>query len=845
MGHQKSANFIATSSLASSLLIGFIFWAAQGPPSSSRAVVHSSLSATAKAKLDDGRQLLLRGNTDAAVTAVKEAIRLAPRSVEGYNLLGLIYDRQRRFNESVAAFRKALNLDPNSPITHNNLGMSYSSQQKFVLAEREFRATLRLNRIDRAANYNLGLVLLASKQPRQAIAFLRNVHPPDAATMLNLVRAYFQCGETGKGLELTRTLSEQARNDVRLHFSLGVVLAAERRFPAAEQEFALADALTPGTFEILYNLGQAYLRNGERDKAENTLKRALVAKPDSAQAMYLLAKLYADQRKDLQAMELLAKARRLAPQNPDVIFLMGRLSMLENYFEDAIQLLEKGIELAPKRPDLHAALGESYFNAGNVDKAIQEFRTLIKLDPSAGSYNFMGLCYRHLGRFGEAKKYFLEGLELDPKNADCLYNLGYIANRQGDHQSAKKYLGLAIESDPNYADALYELASVKMSEKKFEEAIPLLRRSLKQTRKHGEVYYKLAAAERATHQKEAAERDLRIFETLAKEPAKQPYPFQHFFDVVSERARMPEQEKAKLDLAQLTQEAERNPTQPNTLYLLADTCLKLGRRAEAGKWVAQLDNVSQGDVRTAIGLGVLLARFRAYSDALQHFQIALRGDPDSDEAKYNLANTYFQMGDYAHALAAIEQVSPSARNDLSILTLLGDIDAHLGRTKEAIEIFTSAAQMNPENEQYCLSLALAYLRAGDPHGAEKALQQALAHTPDSGKLFWGMGIVAAVDGRTHDTEEFLNKALELMPEWQSGYSALAMFYYETGQINKAREIVDRYVRVFPNGGVDIRRIQQMLESSRNQDTFIGPRTLSPEARQRFLQIALALADESS
>jgi tetratricopeptide (TPR) repeat protein len=308
---------------------------------------------------------------------------------------------------------------------------------------------------------------------------------------------------------------------------------------------------------------------------------------------------------------------------------------------------------------------------------------------------------------------------------------------------------------------------------------------------------------------------------------------------------MPEQEKAKLDLTQLLQAAERNPTQPNTLYLLAETYLKLGQRADAAKWVAQLDDLSHGDVRTAIGLGVLLARFRVYPDALQHFQIALRGDPNSEDARYNLANTYFQMGDYTHALAAIEQLSSSARNDVSVLTLLGDIDAHLGRTKEAIDIFTKIAQISPDNDQYCLSLGLAYLRAGNPRGAESTLRQGLAHSPDSGKLFWGMGIVSAVDGRGEETEELLQKALDLMPQWQSGYSALAMFYYETGQITKAREIVDRYARLFPHGGVDMSQIRRMLDFAQKDGVFKRPRKLAPETRQRFLQVALALADESS
>src|SRR5215470_19660929 len=135
-----AANFFAVSGIATSFLVVLVTWGVQAPPSLSRVSTYSSLSTAAKAKLDEARQFLLQGNTDAAAVSVQEGLRLAPRSVEGYNLLGLIYDRKRRFDESAKAFQKALDLDPNSPITHTNLGMSYFSQRKFELAEREFRA---------------------------------------------------------------------------------------------------------------------------------------------------------------------------------------------------------------------------------------------------------------------------------------------------------------------------------------------------------------------------------------------------------------------------------------------------------------------------------------------------------------------------------------------------------------------------------------------------------------------------------------------------------------------------------------------------------------------------------
>ena len=97
----------------------------------------------------------------------------------------------------------------------------------------------------------------------------------------------------------------------------------------------------------------------------------------------------------------------------------------------------RGLQIAPQRTDLRAALGESYFMSGKMDKAIEEFKKVIETEPSARTYALLGLSYLRLGRFDEAKQYFQNGLKLDPHNIACLFNLGYIAERQGDATGAE------------------------------------------------------------------------------------------------------------------------------------------------------------------------------------------------------------------------------------------------------------------------------------------------------------------------------------------------------------------------------------------------------------------------
>ncbi len=477
---RASAAMCATLALSVMILLCAAAHAAQQP-----AAKASTVRQTAKAAsplLAEAEALFSEGRVADAKSTIQEELQQNPANAEAYDLLGVISVGEKDYADALEAFQHALKLDPNSTRTRNNIGNVYVAQGKFDLAEQEFRTVLRTAPANRDANYNLGLVLLAQGSPAKAILHFQRVRPANLETKFNLTSAYLQAGRTAEGLKSATELSGENKDNVQLHFTLGVLLASEKQYRAAQLELEKANALQPETFEILYNLGQAYLRAGEYPKAELALNRALKLKPDSPEALYLLAQVYSDQKKTVDALDLLVRAHKLAPQNADIIFLLARVSMAQNYFEDAIPLLESGLQIAPKRADLRAALGESYFMSGKTEKAIDEFKALIALDPSAGSYAFMGLSYRHLGRFDEAKKYFQEGLKLDRRNASCLFNMGYIEERQGNHAAAETLFQEALKSNPDFSEALLELANLRIANKKFEDAAELLRRYVKVSR---------------------------------------------------------------------------------------------------------------------------------------------------------------------------------------------------------------------------------------------------------------------------------------------------------------------------------------------------------------------------
>jgi tetratricopeptide (TPR) repeat protein len=791
----------------------------------------------------EAEALLQQGRLEEAKKKIQEELSQNPSSVEGYSLLGVVCTEEKSYKEALAAFQQGLTLDPHSTGIHNDLGNLYVVQGKIDLAEKEFREVLRLDPTNHDGEYNLGLVFLAKNKPAEAIPYLQRIRPQTIASQLSLARAYLEAGKTAEGLKTASDLSTQNKENVQVHFTLGTLLASEKQDRAAQVELEHANLLQPQTFEILFNLGEVCLREGEYADAELALNRALKLKPESPEAMLLLARADSDQKKPVDALDLLVRAHKLAPQNTDVIYALARVSMSQNYYEDSIPLLESGLKISPKRTDLHAALGESYFMSGKAEKAIGEFKRLIELDPSARSYAFLGLSYRELGRFDEARKYFQEGLKKDPQNVSCLFNLGFMEARQGNHDSAEHLLQEALRLNPEYPEALLELANLRIANKKFAEAAELLRKFVGVARSPAPGYYKLAMVERNLGQTDAAQRDLSVFQTLSKNVVTGPYPYQNLFDYLNNRSSLSTGEKAQLDLTELSAQIEKQPDQPEDLYLLAEGYLKLGKVEDASNAIAQLDQLSAGDYRTQTGIGVLLARHHLYDEAIRHFQTALRVNPDSDDARFDLADAYFRRRMYPQALEVAQQVSSAGQQDDAFLSLLADIKAHLGQPPEASEIYKSAIHRNPDNDQYYLSLMLLQLRQSDLAGAKKTLHDGLERIPGSGKLLWGEGLVSVLDGQMAQAAEQLAQAVDLMPEWLGSYSTLGVFYYQTGQIEKAREVLNRFKGSNTGGGLDVNRIEETLDRAPPMPLVVNE-PMPMAARQQVLQFALSIADRT-
>ena len=191
---------------------------------------------------------------------------------------------------------------------------------------------------------------------------------------------------------------------------------------------------------------------------------------------------------------------------------------------------------------------------------------------------------------------------------------------------------------------------------------------------------------------------------------------------------------------------------------------------------------------------------------------------------------------------SLRNVSDEGKKDDAYQALLGDLDAHTGSYDAASAIFQQAIAHNPDNDQGYLSLALLNLRRGNLDEAKHVLQQGRTRIPDSGKLDWGLGLTAALEGDTTKAASELEHAVDLLPQWPGGYSTLGVFYFQTGQVDKAREVLARFKNSSARSSLDIDRIEQVLNQASSSSLTAKPLTQNEKAQ--FLQLALSLADRT-
>ena len=203
-------------------------------------------------------QTLEKTKPSEALDAYQHAASLQPKEVEPHFAAGALFEGENRFAEAQKEYRRALAVDPESSDAIIALANLYMHGRRFPEAEEYLRKLIAEHSSSAAGSavveIQLGRVLAAEGKNDDAIAALVagiRLDPKDETAQRDLADLYASVGKNDLAESRYGPLVAAHPNDAELHRSLGQALLRQKKFPEAQQEFAIAVKLKP-------DFGEAY-----------------------------------------------------------------------------------------------------------------------------------------------------------------------------------------------------------------------------------------------------------------------------------------------------------------------------------------------------------------------------------------------------------------------------------------------------------------------------------------------------------------------------------------------------------------------------------------------------------
>jgi len=340
---------------------------------------------------------------------------------------------------------------------------------------------------------------------------------------------------------------------------------------------------------VLITSGEAQFRTGDMDAAAASGREALSLAPDMIHARMLLARVAIEKGRFTEAIEHLAEIGRREPEDARVPYLQAVVDERRGRYQQALRLYDKARALDSGNPAYVVAAAEVLVALNRADEALGLVEAkLTNIDESADVYVLAGDLAMLVGRPDRACGHYRQARYLNPTDNETLEKFAKAVFFAGDYARAATRLKDLAKREPYHE---YVWVHTMLGEAALAAGRP---REAK------------AAYQRVT---ELAETDPKAWVNLATASLA--------CNDLS-RAVLSARRALRLD----AQSAEASA-------VLAYALLAQGKSAEAQQMLIKAARTHPSDPMLACLLGRSYSAMGRTDEALAHYQITLRLDPDN------------------------------------------------------------------------------------------------------------------------------------------------------------------------------------------------------------------------
>lgn len=274
----------------------------------------------------------------------------------------------------------------------------------------------------------------------------------NAATWVNLARAYERTNQLGRAIGALRQAERLDYANAQVHGTLGVLYEKLGRFELAIRELKYAAAVDPNSHVPLQTLAVMYVRLRRINEAIVVAEKAKSIAPESADVWHILARVYEAANRFKDAVQAFERAMKLRPGDWGIALSYGVALGLVLSGQDLIQALTEisevpGMDFGTSEVSEGHGMGLGAFG-------LKENPSRLRL------MDAVAMVLRKKGDFAKAEMLTSAAIKLSTKPSQYHLSLALALRKSGQLDRAEQELRTALQLNPDYSMAWSHLSRV-------------------------------------------------------------------------------------------------------------------------------------------------------------------------------------------------------------------------------------------------------------------------------------------------------------------------------------------------------------------------------------------------
>jgi tetratricopeptide (TPR) repeat protein len=616
------------------------------------------------------------------------------------------------------------------------------------------------------------------------------------------IQAHFQAAQT---FQIAGDM-ERAQAEYRQYVSaalerLGNLKVADGDLAAGSELLQSATAADPKNAEAAIDLGIAYFRNGDLDKAKLAVERVLENDPSNFRARNLLGKVFFMQA-DFQSATRELQTALSIKSDFDVAYTLALASLKLKNLPQATVLFDEMLGTAKPDPELQMLIGVAYRETGYLDEALGHFASALALDPNHLHAHFaLGLTYLMQGeaKYPDARREFETELRFHPADAS---SHDFLAMLDANQHKAPGDAAHAAPASPSGGAAVATSVGGQADRAGQQELRNMMTKSgsspaapndPKETEYIksvslllGEAYHNLGVMDaRAGRFAEASDefgqaaRWNTTIAALDRNWGVAAFRAQRYAEALVPLARQYSRDSSDMTLRAmlgvsyfmldnfqqcarlLGPVADQLPNNPGLLFAAGVSLVRSGSPREASRVFERMLQLNGESADIHMLLGEAHAEEGEYAPALEEFSRALELNPKLPEAHYRRGKVFFKQGKLDEAARDFQAELTLDPRSVPASYELAYVRLEQHQADEAVRLLNDVLAQKPEYADAHYQMGKALLDKADVKNAIQHLETAVKLDPAADYSYYQLGLAYRRDGRPEDAQKALDTSESL------------------------------------------------------------------------------------